>query len=73
MIVNAAELPYLPANGHALEYIVFENQVPRVISLRVEKIFLQRLRPHRMLQNIILHRFERELPLAHGANPSTTR
>jgi hypothetical protein len=70
MIVNAAALADLPANGHALEDAVLENQVARVVSLGEEKILFQRLRTRRMVQNIILHGFEREVAFANGRQAS---
>jgi hypothetical protein len=63
MIVDAAVLANFPANGHTLEKIVFENQIPRVISLGEEEIFFQCFRAHRVVDDVVLNIFERKTAL----------
>src|SRR5262249_17458333 len=49
--------------GHALENLVLEDQVARVIALREKQILVQRLRLHVMPQHVVLHVFQSELAL----------
>jgi len=44
MIVNAAEVPDFPADGHHFEELAFVNQVSGVVALGVEKVGLERFR-----------------------------
>src|SRR2546421_8891610 len=46
MIVNAAVLADLPANGHALEDLVLEDEIASVVALRKVAVFVERLRAH---------------------------
>jgi hypothetical protein len=66
MIVNAAGLADFPADGHALEEFVFENEIACVIPSGEEKIFVERLRPDRVTDNVVLHVFESEVALGDG-------
>src|SRR5713101_7096521 len=63
MIMNAAELPDLPANGHALKYVVFENQVACVIAAREKEILVQGFRTNGVLHYVVLDGFQAELAL----------
>src|SRR5580693_9153809 len=60
MIVDAAVLSYFPADGHALEEIVFENEIARVIPLGEEEVFFERLRTDRVLDDVVLDSLESE-------------
>jgi hypothetical protein len=66
VIVDAAELADLPADGHALEDLVLENEVASVISLGEEEVIFQRLGKHGVLQDVILNCIERELVFGNG-------
>lgn len=66
MIVNAAVLADFPADGHALEEIVFEDEIARVIPLREKTIFVERRGLHGMLDNVVLHSFESEAARGNG-------
>src|SRR5258708_24990445 len=66
MIMNAAELPDLPANGHALKYVVLENQVACVIAAGEEEIFVQGFRTNGVLHDVVLDGFQGELALRDG-------
>ena len=67
MIVDAAVLPDLPADRHALEKIVFENQIARVIPLGKKNILFERFRSHGVAHDVILNIFEGEVALGNGA------
>jgi hypothetical protein len=69
MIVDAAVLADFPADGHALEEIVFENQIARVVAFGKEKIIFQRFWTHGAADDIVLDIFESEL--AHGNGGKT--
>src|SRR5882762_4528885 len=66
VIVDAAELADFPADSHALENVVLENEIAGVIALGEEEILFQRLRKDGVLQNVVLYRFQRELAVGHG-------
>src|SRR5258708_10612823 len=66
MIMNAAELPDLPANGHALKYVVFENQVACGIAAREKEILVQGFRTNGVLHDVALDGFQCELALRDG-------
>jgi hypothetical protein len=66
MIVDAAVLADLPADGHALEELVSENEIARVIPLREKKILFQRLGFHGVLDDVVLNGFESEVAFANG-------
>jgi hypothetical protein len=63
MIVDAAVLAYFPADGHALEEVVFENEIAGVVSLGEEKVFVERLGFNGVLDDVVLNNFEREIAL----------
>jgi len=56
---------------HALEDIVLENQVARVIAAREKEIFVQRFGKDGVLQNVVLDVFQGELPLRIAARSLT--
>ena len=60
VIVDAAVLSYFPADGHALEEIVFENEIAGVIAFGEEEIFFERFGAHGMVDDEVLNVFERE-------------
>jgi hypothetical protein len=60
MIVDAAVLPNFPTDSHALEEIVFENQVAGVIAFGEKEIFFERLGTDGVLDDVVLDRFESE-------------
>ncbi len=66
MIVDTAVLADFPADGHALEEIVLENEIARVIPFREKKIFFQRLGFDGMLDDVVLDVLEREVALGDG-------
>jgi len=63
MIVNAAVLADFPADGHALEEIVFKNEIARVIPFREKKVFIDRFRTDGVADDVVLDIFEREVAL----------
>lgn len=58
MIVDAAVLADFPADSHALEEIVFENEIAGVIPFREEKIFFDRLGADGVADDVVLNIFE---------------
>jgi hypothetical protein len=66
MIVNAAVLADFPANGHALEKIVFENQIAGVISFGEEEIFFECFGSDGVVNNVVLNIFERKTALGNS-------
>jgi len=60
MIVDAAVLADFPADRHALEEIVFENEIAGVIACGEEEIFFERFGAHRVVDDVVLNVFERE-------------
>lgn len=60
MIVNAAVLPDFPADRHALEEIVFENEIAGVIAFGEEEIFFECFGAHGVVDDVVLDVFERE-------------
>ena len=60
MIVNPAVLADFPADRHALEEIVFENEIARVIAFGEEEIFFERFGAHGVVDDVVLNVFERE-------------
>jgi len=63
MIVDAAVLADFPADGHALEELIFENEVARVISFGEEKIFFQRFWADGVMNDVLLNALESEVAL----------
>lgn len=63
MIVNAAVLADFPADGHALEKIVFENQIAGVIAFGEEAVLVERFGADGVLDDVVLNGFESETAL----------
>jgi hypothetical protein len=63
MIVNAAVLPDFPADGHALEEIILEDEIARVIAFGEEAILVERFGTDGVLDDIVLDIFERKVAL----------
>jgi hypothetical protein len=63
MIVNAAVLADVPAKRHALEEIVAEDEIARVISLGEEAIFFETLGADGVANNVVLDVLQREFSL----------
>jgi hypothetical protein len=63
MIVNAAVLPNFPADGHALEEIVFKNEIAGVIAFGEEEIFFDGFGADGVADDVVLNIFEREIAL----------
>src|SRR5690242_21802041 len=66
MIVDAAELADFPADGHALEDDVFEDEVAGVIAFGPEEIFLDGLGADLMGDDEILDVIESEITIGEG-------
>lgn len=66
MIVDAAVLANFPADGHALEKIVLENEIARVISFGEKAILVERFGADGMLNDVVLDSFESEVALGNG-------
>src|ERR1700730_14712292 len=66
MIVNAAGLADLPADGHALEDFVLENEVAGVVALREKQIFVERFGADHVSEDVVLHVLQREFRLRDG-------
>jgi hypothetical protein len=60
VIVDATVLADFPADSHALEEIVFENEIARVIPFREKEIFFERLGLDGVLDDVVLDCFESE-------------
>jgi hypothetical protein len=63
MIVDAAVLADFPADGHALEEIVLENQIARVIAFGEEAVLVEGFRAHGVVKDVVLDIFESEVTL----------
>jgi hypothetical protein len=66
MIVDAAELADFPADRHAFEDVVLEDQVARVTALREEEILIERFRTNGVAEDVVLNIFESEVTLVNG-------
>ena len=66
MIVDAAELADFPADGHAFEHVVLENQVAGVAAFGEEEIFLERFGTDGMVEDEVLNIFEGEVAVGDG-------
>src|SRR3984957_17070683 len=66
MVMHAAMLANFPADGHALEYFVFENQVAGVTAFGEIAIFVDGFRADGVAQDVILDDFEREVLSGNG-------
>ena len=62
MIVNAGELADFPTNSHAFEKIVLKDEIASVAALGKIEISVERFRANVILDDEILHIFEREIP-----------
>ena len=60
MIVNAAVLADFPADGHALEEIILENEIAGVIAFGEEEIFFECFGADGVVDDVVLNVFERE-------------
>jgi hypothetical protein len=54
MIVDAAGLADFPADGHAFENVIFEDEIAGVVSLGEEEIFVESVRADRMAKDVVL-------------------
>jgi len=63
MIVDAAVLADFPADGHALEEVIFENEITRVVAFGEEEVFLERFWADGMVNDVVLDRVESEVAL----------
>ena len=66
MIVNAAALANFPAYGHALEEIVFEDEIARVIAFGKITVGIKRFRADEMVKHEIVNVFESEFGWGDG-------
>ena len=66
MVVNARELADFPADGHAFEEIVFEDQVAGVTALREIEIFFERFRADVMADDEVLDVFKGKILCGDG-------
>jgi hypothetical protein len=54
MIVDAAGLTDFPADGHTLEDVVLEYEIPGVVAFGEEEIFVEGLGAHGMTKDVVL-------------------
>jgi 23S rRNA (adenine2503-C2)-methyltransferase len=66
MIVDAASLADFPADGHALEDVVLENEIAGVVALGEEKIFVESLRADGMAKDVVLDIREGEFAIGNA-------
>ncbi len=66
MIVDAAELADFPADGHAFEHVVLENQVAGVAAFGEEEIFLERFGTDGVVEDEVLNIFQCEVAVGDG-------
>jgi hypothetical protein len=66
MVVDAAGLADFPADGHAFEDIVLENEIAGVVSFGEEEIFVESLRTNGMAKEVALNVFEGEIAFGDG-------
>jgi hypothetical protein len=66
MIVDAAVLADFPADGHALEKIIFENKIARVIAFGEEAILVERFGTDGVLHDVVLDIFKRKVALGNS-------
>jgi hypothetical protein len=67
MIVNAAELTNFPADGHAFEQIIFEDEIAGVAAFGEIEIFVERFGNDMMLHDEVLNVFESEILCEDGS------
>jgi 23S rRNA (adenine2503-C2)-methyltransferase len=63
MIVDAAVLADFPADGHALEEIVFKNEIAGVVAFGEEEVFFDRFGTDGVANDVVLNIFERKIAL----------
>ena len=63
VIVDAAELADFPADGHALEDRVLENEIAGVVAFGEEEVFFEGFGTDGMVEDIVLDGFESEVAL----------
>ncbi len=73
MIVDAAGLADLPADGHAFEDIVLEDEIAGVVALGEEAILFDRLRADGMALDVVLDFLESEIALRDAALSPSAR
>ena len=66
MVMDAAGLADFPAQRHALEQCILEDQVAGVASLRIENVLFQTGRLHGMLDDIILDGLQSKILFRNG-------
>jgi len=64
--VDAAVLADFPADGHALEEIISENEIACVIAFGEKQIPVERFGADAVLHDVVLDIFESELALVDG-------
>ena len=73
MIVDAAGLADLPADGHALEDIVLEDEIAGVVALGEEAILFERFGTDGVALDVVLDFFESEIALRDAALSPSAR
>lgn len=66
MIVDAAELADFPADGHAFEHVVLENQIAGIAAFGEEEIFFERFGTDGVVENVVLNIFQGEVAVGNG-------
>jgi hypothetical protein len=66
MIVDPAGLTHFPADGHAFEDVVLENEIAGVIALGVEEILVESVRADGMAKDVVLNIREGEFMLGNA-------
>ncbi len=66
MIVDAAELADFPADGHAFEHVVLENQVAGVAAFGEEQILFERFGSDGVVEDVVLNIFKVEISVRYG-------
>ena len=66
MIVDSAELADFPADGHAFEHVVLENQVAGVTAFGEEEILFERFGTDGVVEDEVLNIFEGEVAVGDG-------
>src|SRR5256885_1906939 len=60
MVVDTAKLADFPADGHAFEDFILEDQIARVVAFGEEEVFVERLGANGVMKDEILHGFQSE-------------
>jgi hypothetical protein len=66
VIVDAAGLANFPADGHAFEDFVFEDEVAGVVALGIEAVFFESVGTDGVAEDVVLNVFEGEVALGDG-------